>query len=99
MKDEIRPSSRHVGQRNPPMVGEKIAISNNVGAVKFFASVLTRALRGARHFALVRRSFAAPAYLPLDVAIQPTKHYNQGCSVKGEGEPTESSRSGPLLEK
>jgi hypothetical protein len=31
----------------------KISISNNVGGVKFFSSVLTRALRGARHFALV----------------------------------------------
>ena len=29
---------------------------NNVGAVRFFSSVLIRALRGARHFALVRRS-------------------------------------------
>jgi hypothetical protein len=33
-----------------------IPISNNVGAVKFFSSVLIRALRGARHFALVRTS-------------------------------------------
>jgi hypothetical protein len=30
-----------------------LAISNNVGGVKFFSSVGTRALRGARHFALV----------------------------------------------
>ena len=30
-------------------------LSNNVGAVKFFASVLTRALRGARHFALAEQ--------------------------------------------
>jgi len=28
-------------------------ISDNAGAVKYFLSVLTRALRGARHFALV----------------------------------------------
>ena len=31
-------------------------VSDNVGAVKHFLSVLTRALRGARHFALVEGS-------------------------------------------
>ena len=36
-----------------PVNWRNIAISNNVGDVKFFWSVLTRALRGARHFALV----------------------------------------------
>jgi hypothetical protein len=34
-------------------VNHKIPISDNVGAVKNFLSTLTRALRGARHFALV----------------------------------------------
>ena len=34
----------------------KTGVSDNVGAVKHFLSVLTRALRRARHFALVEGS-------------------------------------------
>ena len=41
-------------------IGEKSRLSNNVGAVKHFLSVLLRALRRARHFALVEVFFAIP---------------------------------------
>jgi hypothetical protein len=34
-------------------IGENIPISDNVGGVNYFVSVVIRALRGARHFALV----------------------------------------------
>ena len=38
------------------LIGEKIPISDNVVPVKYFLSALTRALRRARHFALVAGS-------------------------------------------
>jgi len=38
----------------------QIAISDNVGGVKHYLSVLLRALRGARHFALVEKQLPVP---------------------------------------
>jgi len=45
-------SSPFIVMRGLHFRGLEIAVSNNVGDVKFW-SVLTHALRGARHFALV----------------------------------------------
>jgi hypothetical protein len=83
------------------VVGENIAISDNVGSVNHFLSVRTRALGRARHFALVEDSPIQPRLarnpFPVRNSVRPMHlfghtfdhDYYFELPVKGSGIPTQ----------